>query len=139
MLEWLKRFRVRKREGRSLFPLKKPNHCMETLYRHKKGYTDSFNCINYSVTDCLKAHLKDIECRSAKLQDFTQFHFEYGSKNALCLSTLKNFAHSTPSFASDCISATVYISKITCMGGKLSPDHADIVPGFMLQSLTVGG
>lgn len=38
-----------------------------------------------------------------------------------------------------CITETVYVfrNRNTCIG-KFSPDHADIVSGFVLQSLTVG-
>lgn len=59
----------------------------------------------------------------------------------------KKYARNAPSFwhcvicfvLRWCITETVYVFKNrkTCIG-KFSPDHADIVSGFVLQSLTVG-
>lgn len=123
-----------------LFPLREPNHCMETLYHHEKGYIVnkwSFHCINYSVADCLKAWLKDTECSSVILQDLTQFLFQMLQKKCQKCSVVLALRHLF--CFRTAITETVYVfrNRKACIG-KLSPDHADIVSGFVLQSLTVG-
>lgn len=97
------------------------------LFCHNKGYIVdkwSFHCINYSVADCLKAWLQD------RMQICNITRFDWICSVALTL-------HHWTATLRFCNRLYLKDNK-TCIG-KLSPDHADIIAGFTLQSLTVGG